>query len=440
MNKRLFFAGVSLLLLGALFTWLVSAPTRAGVSCNLPFNLQNNTVADATQVMANYNAITACLLNAAAAGANSDITALNGLLAPLPPNSGGTQLWTGGTSTGGNVIVISSLVPTSGFALVNNYQVVFTAAAENTGPTTLAAAGTAATSIYKNTVSGLSPLVGGEIMPNSPVSVIYNSGCACYVLLNDVSSVVPPGTLQIFAGWAAPTGWYLAVGNTVSRTSDAALFNALSVQETGATNGTTTISSTQFNLTGLGFEGGAIEGTNIPSNTTVVSMTATTVVMSNAATGSGAITLRLFPYGNGNGTTTFTLPDARGRVIFGRDNMGGGVGAGRLTASTTQGINGLQLVSTGGEQAHTPVLAEMFAHDHSPYASLVTDTHSHQVSTGATGGTGAVGASGSGGTLVNTSGTTGGSISVTTTATSKGSSTPFNVVPPGMVANVIIKR
>ena len=62
----------------------------ANVPCSLPFNLQNNTVADATQVMANYNAIITCLGSAAAAGVNSDITRLNGLSTPLSPSEGGT--------------------------------------------------------------------------------------------------------------------------------------------------------------------------------------------------------------------------------------------------------------------------------------------------------------------------------------------------------------
>src|SRR5260370_40344684 len=72
----------------------------ANVPCTLPFNLQNNTTADATQVMANYNALITCLTNAAAAGSNSDITALLGLLTPIAPNRGGTNVFIGGTSLG----------------------------------------------------------------------------------------------------------------------------------------------------------------------------------------------------------------------------------------------------------------------------------------------------------------------------------------------------
>lgn len=52
-------------------------------------------------------------------------------------------------------------------------------------------------------------------------------------------------------------------------------------------------------------------------------------------------------YGAGNGTTTFNLPDLRGRVVAGRDNMGG-TAAGRLTG--TSGVNGTTLGAVGGDQ------------------------------------------------------------------------------------------
>jgi len=68
-------------------------------------------------------------------------------------------------------------------------------------------------------------------------------------------------------------------------------------------------------------------------------------------------------YGIGDGTTTFNLPDMRGRVAAGADNMGGSA-AGRLT-STTMSPNGNTLGATGGTQTHTLITAEMPAHTHS---------------------------------------------------------------------------
>lgn len=68
-------------------------------------------------------------------------------------------------------------------------------------------------------------------------------------------------------------------------------------------------------------------------------------------------------YGAGDGSTTFTLPDTRGRVVAGKDNMGG-TAAGRLTLDRTQGVQGSTLGATGGEQSHTPITEEMAAHNH----------------------------------------------------------------------------
>lgn len=67
-------------------------------------------------------------------------------------------------------------------------------------------------------------------------------------------------------------------------------------------------------------------------------------------------------YGIGDGSTTFNLPDRRGRVAAGRDDMGGS-SAGRLT-STTMSPDGTTLGATGGEQTHTLVTSEMPSHRH----------------------------------------------------------------------------
>lgn len=67
-------------------------------------------------------------------------------------------------------------------------------------------------------------------------------------------------------------------------------------------------------------------------------------------------------YGVGDGTTTFNLPDLRGRVTAGKDDMGGSA-ASRLT-STTMTPDGNTLGATGGEQTHQLTEAELAAHVH----------------------------------------------------------------------------
>lgn len=70
-------------------------------------------------------------------------------------------------------------------------------------------------------------------------------------------------------------------------------------------------------------------------------------------------------YGAGDGSTTFNIPDLRGRVIAGQDDMGG-VSADRLTnpSSTINGINGDILGATGGKETHTLTEAQMPSHTH----------------------------------------------------------------------------
>lgn len=67
-------------------------------------------------------------------------------------------------------------------------------------------------------------------------------------------------------------------------------------------------------------------------------------------------------YGVGDGTTTFNLPDLRGRVIAGQDDMGG-TSANRLT-NQTGGLDGDTLGATGGAETHTLTEAQLAAHYH----------------------------------------------------------------------------
>lgn len=70
-------------------------------------------------------------------------------------------------------------------------------------------------------------------------------------------------------------------------------------------------------------------------------------------------------YGAGDGSTTFNLPDLRGRVAAGKDNMGG-TAAGRLTNSGTgnPGIDGSTLGAAGGADRHQLTAAQMPSHTH----------------------------------------------------------------------------
>lgn len=67
-------------------------------------------------------------------------------------------------------------------------------------------------------------------------------------------------------------------------------------------------------------------------------------------------------YGVGDNSTTFNLPDLRGRVVAGQDDMGGS-SANRLTG-LTDGVDGDALGGAGGLESTTLTIAQMPAHDH----------------------------------------------------------------------------
>lgn len=147
---------------------------QAGVTCSLPFTLTNNTTADATQVMANYNALVTCLTNAAASGANNDITSLLALSTPIPGSAGGSSVYLGGTSTGSaNAQVIAAPSPT-GFSLAAKNTIIFIAGFTNTGATTIAVNGLGATNLFRQTPSGPQAMTGGEIISGQLIWATYD--------------------------------------------------------------------------------------------------------------------------------------------------------------------------------------------------------------------------------------------------------------------------
>lgn len=85
-------------------------------------------------------------------------------------------------------------------------------------------------------------------------------------------------------------------------------------------------------------------------------------------------------YGAGDGSTTFGCPDLRGRVLVGKDNMGGST-AGRVTTAGSS-LDGTVLGAAGGAQNVTLTLGQTPAHTHSGNTGNDTPDHSHGVAWG----------------------------------------------------------
>jgi microcystin-dependent protein len=117
--------------------------------------------------------------------------------------------------------------------------------------------------------------------------------------------VIPAGVMWDFAGAAAPSGWFICDGSAKSRTVYAALYSAL---------------------------GGASS-----------------------------------PWGQGDGSNTFNIPDFRGRMA-----IGAGQGA---------GLTNRALGANGGAEAHALATAELANHGHTIVAG--SDSHTHTINEGA---------------------------------------------------------
>lgn len=271
------------------------------------------------------------------------------------------------------------------------------------------------------------------------VDILTLSGSSVTLSASVSSNIIPAGTEANFAGPREPDGWYFEYGQTKNRTTDAGLMAAITETFTANTNNTTILSNVSKDLRNLGLEGSVLEGVGIFTGATIVSIdSATQITMSNAATNTatgGAV--RAFPYGNGDGSTTFTLPDARGTVAAGRDNMGG-TAANKLTSGGL-GVSGTSLKSIGGFQTITLDASQIPAHTHPNSLNESPHTHTVVVKTSfypaQPGGDNSAG----NGTASVTSSAASTGITITNAANTGGGGAHSNVQPT-RIRNVIIKR
>lgn len=174
------------------------------------------------------------------------------------------------------------------------------------------------------------------------------------------------GTVLPWSGLVAPNQYVFAYGQEIARATYSDFYTAITQQLnvicTSASNILTGVSdTTQIKI------GSAVElSLCVPAGTTVVSKTAATITLSNPSSVSINSTATFFPWGNGNGTTTFNVPDLRGYTLAGRDNMGG-TASSRLTTTYFNPAgtsNPAALGATGGSQSHTMTISELATHDH----------------------------------------------------------------------------
>lgn len=248
-----------------------------------------------------------------------------------------------------------------------------------------------------------------------------------------VGSVIP------WAGFVAPTNYAFTYGQELSRTTYDSLFNKITLsQDVTCTSGSPTLTAvadtSQLNV------GAAVEGACIPAASTIVSKTVNSVTLNNNALVSTTVSAVFFPFGNGNGTTTFNVPDYRGAYLPGRNNMGGAAGS---LISNPNYTDPNAMYGGGGLQTYTLVTANL-----PPYTPSGTNTNG-SASFGFTSNNANWGA-GANATVTGIT-ATGGSTITMSTANSNfvqpsfngvaqgGTSTPFRTLPPSKTVNYVIK-
>jgi microcystin-dependent protein len=207
----------------------------------------------------------------------------------------------GGTATGTADALNVSVSPAPA-ALVAGLQVAFLASAINTGPTTLNLNGLGALPLQKKQADWTTNLGPGDLANDNPVHVVFD-GTNWRMLSPPRSAEMPVGALVDFTSNILPSGYLFADGRNVSRTGYPRL-HALY----------------------------ALDG---------------------------------YPYGAGDGSTTFGIPDARGRVTAGKD-----AGANRITVGIS-GINAALLGAAGGSEY-------LQSHNH----GLTDPGHAHGITDG----------------------------------------------------------
>lgn len=167
-----------------------------------------------------------------------------------------------------------------------------------------------------------------------------------------------PGDIIPWSGLDVRPGCLWADGGAASRTTYPALFAALNK----TTNGTLTNGSPIVTAIGSTARLGAgmfVEGSNIPSGAKILTVDSPTqITLDKNATASITTAIIISPFGLGDGATTFNVPDWRGRVPVGIDNMGGS-SANRVTNAKADILGG-----AAGVEAVTLTAAQSGLRDH----------------------------------------------------------------------------
>lgn len=203
--------------------------------------------------------------------------------------------------------------------------------------------------VYNNTSSAITVKVSGQTgvsVPAAAKMVLVSNGTDVVVATNYLASLTLGSALPVASGGTgstSATAYAVQCGGTTSTGAHQSVASVGSSGQVLTSNGAGALPSFQ---TLVAFTSGMLmpyAGSSAPSGWLLCygqAVSRTTYADLFTAIGT--------TYGSGDGSTTFNIPDFRGRAAFGKDDMGGSA-ASRLTTAGS-GVDGSTLGTGGGSQ------------------------------------------------------------------------------------------
>lgn len=152
----------------------------------------------------------------------------------------------------------------------------------------------------------------------------------------------------------APSGWLELDGTDISRTTYSGLWAAVTIQQSGTRSSGSPVITGLSSTTNMKV-GYYVGGSGFAVGTIILTVDSSSqITVSNNASSSGSATVIVSPWQQGNGSSTFTLPDATTDGSFIRSRTSS-VQIG--TSQTDQNASHTHTVDSGGSHTHTVDIA-----------------------------------------------------------------------------------
>lgn len=322
---------------------------------SMPFQLQNNTIADATQVMANFNQITTGVgASCAASGVNNDITALGALSTAINPTQGGSNVFNGGVTSGSANAQTITVNNNFASVLVPGIHIAGLFSITNTAAMTISVNGTSYP-VWRKQQFGVSSTYGGEAIAGHPFEMVYDG--THFIMLGETIIIAEMKTVAYSAGTAPPPGWFTADGSSFVCATYQDLCNVIGTTYGGSSSNPNLPDTRARVMTGLDNYGTSTGAANRLTSAGTGCGTGFTQVGVSCANGNQSHTqivaeLAVHNHGVNDGGHSHGFPNGAAVPTF---TAGGSVASGSAgivaITSTASATTGISIQNQGSSQA-----------------------------------------------------------------------------------------